>query len=151
MTKETMEFYRYLANLSGKFDKRYFDSLCRTHRKRNVRMPEYVKTLDSSPIVREENSLKGQQKKAMDFMIEKFSREERLLIMFQQDSKKFVDCFTADNFKDSGKRGMVIGELHETFRFLREKMAEFRWSKDFLLSRGIDFKQMRKFYFQLCV
>ena len=42
-----------------------------------------------------------------------------------------------------------VKRIADFFEGLKEKMKEFRWSKEFLLANGIDFVSIRKLYFSV--
>jgi len=101
--------------------------------------------------------------RAAQFFCEKYSREKRYLIIFQRDlqswlnSEKFLlglkqKISSDENWlsSDEGiKQGQNYFDFLCSFEELKEKMKEFRWSKDFLLENGIDFVALKKLYFAL--
>lgn len=154
LPKETLNYFRQLStNCRGLFDEKKYQWLVENASKTvpvDDRKIQPKKREEIEKISYEKPSLETERKNAMSHMMKNYSREQRLLIMFEQDSKKFLDSFSSEKFKDESKRQMVVGELKESFVFLTEKMREFRWSKEFLLSQGIEFKKLRKLYFDLC-
>lgn len=150
--KEIRNSFRQLCTTAtGYFDERKFSWMIEDYSRTNETDKNFSGGHKISPTEYPKQEIKQIQKSAMDYMINNFSREERLLIMFQQDSEKLLSCFSADKFKSESAKKMIIGELSETFVFLKKKMIEFRWNKKFLAEKGIDFIQLRNLYFKLCV
>lgn len=150
--EKLVEFRRICTNrFNGNFNQKKFDWLCNSYLYGNCPKDLVVENfIDCDfPQKAREISLAEKREKAMDYMIKNFSREERLLIMFQQDSEKFFSCFTAEKFKTESAREMIVGEFSQSFSFLKEKMKEFRWSKEFLAENGINFVGLKKLYFQI--
>jgi len=152
LSKNEIEYFQEQAtNCRGIFNEKKFQWLCEKASIMYDAENFQNKPLEKfEPLQREKKSLKQQQFDAMTYMLT-LPREQRLLIMFQQDSEKYISCFSSDKFKSQAAREMIIGELKETFEFLKSKMVEFRWNKKFLLANGIDFIALRNLYFQLCV
>lgn len=146
-----ISFRQLCTTATGYFDERKYSWMIEDYSRTNETDEEFSEIQKVSPTEYPKADLKSQQKSAMAYMINNFSKEERLLIMFAQDSEKLLSCFAADKFKSESARQMIIGELSETFLFLKKKMIEFRWNKKFLAEKGIDFIQLRNLYFQLCV
>ena len=150
LPKEQIEMFRQMCwTATGRFDKRRFEWLCEDASRTKEFVGEDFPPERTEKVFYPRMDIKQQQKKAMTYIIENFSREERFLIMFRRDCEKYVSCFTSENFSDNGKREMVIGEFHQTFHSLRDKMNEFHWTKDFLKENGIDFKTLRKLFFRV--
>ena len=149
ISREQVEYFRMICtNACGIFDEKKFRWMvkdCQAERKCKVR----VSREDFSPIKYERKSLQEQRKDAVEYIVKNFSREERILMMCSEDSKKFLSCFSADKFKSEESRQRILAEFRSMFRFLREKMAEFRWSKKFLAENGIDFVQLRNLFYQV--
>lgn len=93
--------------------------------------------------------LDGQRRKAAQYFVENFSREERYLIVFARDFETYLSAFSADNFKSEEKREGLRWDFFFSFQSLRKRMAEYSWGKDFLNSHGIDFRAVRKLFFAL--
>ena len=147
--REQVEYFRQICtNARGIFDEKKFRWMvkdCQTEQRLKVR----VSREDFSPIKYERKSLQEQRKDAVAWMMKNYSRDERILIIIAEDSKKYLSCFSADKFKTEDSRQQIIAEFRSMFRFLREKMAEFRWSKKFLAENGIDFVKLRNLFYQV--
>lgn len=89
--------------------------------------------------------LDAQRCSAARFFVENYSREKRHLIYLSRESGKYL----------SSKEYILQKDLEHQFYFdfliffeeLKDKMKEFRWSKEFLLENGIDFVALKKLYF----
>ena len=90
-----------------------------------------------------------QRRKAAEFMVRNYSREERYLIVFSRDFSRYIDAFTNDRFKTPEKREGLRWDFFFDFQSLKSRMEEYKWSKKFLLENGIDFKTIRKMFFSL--
>lgn len=89
---------------------------------------------------------KLEQKKACDYMMKNFSREERFLRIYARDFAGYLDSAAWLQSEEARKFQKYYDFLAD-FAGLREKMKEFRWSKDFLMLNGIDFSALKKLYF----
>ena len=78
----------------------------------------------------------------------KFSREQNYLIILSRDLAKGFRAINALGIEKS-KENQFYFDFILSFEELKEKMAEFRWSSEFLMQNGIDFKSLRKLYFSL--
>ena len=85
------------------------------------------------------------RRKAAKFFAEKFSREDRYLIIFARDFSAFLN--SSDYLKTKDTEHQFYFDFLCAFDNLREKMKEFSWSVDFLKEHGIQFKKIRKLYF----
>lgn len=153
ITKEQMKYFRELCtNARGVFDERKFRWMIEDYSSEQEifeDVPCRKFSEDVSPIKYERKSLQEERKIAVAYYLKNFSREERILEFFAEDSKKYISCFTSDKFKSEDARMMIVGEFRQMFSFLREKMAEFGWDKKFLAANGIDFPLLRKLFFQV--
>ena len=93
--------------------------------------------------------LDDQRRRAAQYFCENFSREERYLIVFERDLEKYLNAFAADNFKSAEKREGLRWDFYFDFLSLKSRMKEYKWSKKFLLSHGIDFVAVRNLFFAL--
>lgn len=75
-------------------------------------------------------------------------REERYLISFRYELQEYEKSFTWLS-SDDARNHQKYYDFLLCFESMREKMREFRWSKDFLAANGIDFERVRKMYFSL--
>lgn len=89
--------------------------------------------------------LDRQRCQAAQYLCERYTREERYLMIFQRDFSNFLS--SADYLRKRDKENQYYFDFLVSFESLREKMKEFSWSSDFLKSNGIDFKEIRKLYF----
>ena len=90
--------------------------------------------------------LDAQRCQAAQYFTEKFSREERYLIVFARDFSEYLK--SSDWLKSCEARScQKYFDFLLDFDSLKEKMKEFRWSSDFLKENGIDFREIRKLYF----
>lgn len=89
--------------------------------------------------------LDSQRSSAAQYFCEKYSREDRYLQIYSRDCENFL---ASENYllsKDTANQ--FYYDFLVFFDSLKEKMIEFRWSKDFLMENGIDFVSVRKLYF----
>lgn len=92
--------------------------------------------------------LDSQRSAAARFFAENYSREKRYLIIFERDFSRYLS--SAEFLKsDDAKKVQVYYDFLGDFESLKEKMKEFRWSKEFLLENGIDFVSIKKLYFSV--
>ena len=82
---------------------------------------------------------------AARYFCEKYSREQRYLIIFQRDFSAYLN--SADYLRKKDTDNQYYFDFLISFDSLKEKMAEFKWSKDFLKENGIDFAAIRSLYF----
>ena len=93
--------------------------------------------------------LDTERRRSAEYLIANYSREERYLIIFARDFQEYLR--SADWLVTAeAKRHCKPFEFMADFLSLKKKMAEFRWSKDFLKERGIDFVAIRKLYYSVC-
>lgn len=90
-----------------------------------------------------------QRRKAAEYMVQNYSREERYLIVFSRDFSRYENAFTSDNFKTNEKREGLRWDFYFDFISLKAKMKEYRWSKDFLAERGINFTLLKRLFYSL--
>ena len=90
-----------------------------------------------------------QRRKAADYLVKNYSREQRYLIVYSRDISKYIDAFTNNRFKSEEKREGLKWDFLFDFIGLKDRMSEYRWSKDFLAENGIDFRTARKLIFSL--
>lgn len=97
---------------------------------------------------REEIPLSVQRKNAARYFVSNYSLEQRYLIIFERD---FSECLNSEKWmkSDAAKQSQKYFDFLVSFEELKEKMKEFRWSKDFLKENGIDFNRIKKLYFAL--
>lgn len=86
-----------------------------------------------------------QRTRAAKFYTENYSREERYLIIFGRDSKQFLS--SRDYLMKKDTENQFYFDFLVFFDSLKERMKEFRWTKEKLSSFGIDFQSLRKLYF----
>lgn len=90
--------------------------------------------------------LDAERRKAAEYLISNYSREERYLIIYARDFRAYLE--SAEWLVTAEARAYSKPyEFLADFESLRRKMEEFRWSKEFLRERGIDFPALRKLYF----
>ena len=82
---------------------------------------------------------------AARYFAEKYTREERYLIIFERDFSAFLS--SADYLRSKDTDNQYYWDFLMTFEELKEKMKEFRWSKEYLAAHGIDFVAVKKLYF----
>ena len=82
---------------------------------------------------------------AAHYFCENYSREKRYLKIFQRDFSGYLK--SSDYLRKKDIANQYYFDFLCAFDSLKEKMAEFKWSSDFLLANGIDFKAIRKLYF----
>ena len=87
-----------------------------------------------------------QRSAAARFCCEHYTREERYLIVFARDFAEYLNSAEWLQSADARKCQKFYDFLCD-FVSLKEKMKEFRWSKDFLKDNGIDFGAIKKLYF----
>lgn len=73
-------------------------------------------------------------------------REQRYLIIFQRDISNYLSSASWLQSKEA-KTCQKFYDFQVCFESLKEKMAEFRWSKEFLKANGIDFVALKKLYY----
>jgi len=77
------------------------------------------------------------------------SREEKHLIVLSRDLAKGFQAINALGV-EKAREFQLFYDFILNFEELRDKMKEFRWSKDFLSANGIDFVSYKKLYFSVC-
>lgn len=82
---------------------------------------------------------------AAQYFCKKYSREERYLQIYSRDCENFLASEKYLLSKDTANQ--YYFDFLIFFESLKEKMQEFRWSKDFLMENGIYFVSLRKLYF----
>lgn len=90
--------------------------------------------------------LDRQRTDAAKYFVEKYSREERYLEIFQRDFSCYLNSsewLRSDDAKSYQRYFDFLCDFEE----LKEKMKEFRWTKEFLKENGIDFVSIKKLYF----
>lgn len=97
----------------------------------------------------ERERLDIERRKAAEYLIKNYSREERYLIIYERDFREYLKS-AAWLVTAEAKKHCKPFEFMADFENLKRKMAEFRWSKDFLKTRGIDFVAIRKLYYSVC-
>lgn len=96
----------------------------------------------------ERKRLDSQRSRAAQFFCKNYSREERYLIILQRDLEKEFEAINSLGI-EKAKSFQIYFDFLLNFENLREKMKEFKWSKDFLKENGIDFVSLKKLYFSL--
>ena len=92
--------------------------------------------------------LENERRAAIRYFRDNFSREQRYLISFERDFREYLS--SADWLKsDEARNFQKFFDFQVCFQSLKEKMKEFRWSKEFLLAHGIDFVSIKKLYFSV--
>ena len=89
--------------------------------------------------------LDSQRCRAAQYFAHNYSREERYLQIYSRDCENFLASEKYLLSKDTANQ--YYFDFLVFFDSLKEKMIEFRWTKDFLKENGIDFKSLRKLYF----
>lgn len=89
--------------------------------------------------------LDSQRSAAARFFCENYTREQRYLIVFARDFANYLA--SADYLRERDTLHQFYWDFLCDFVSLKEKMKEFRWSKEFLLANGIDFGAIKKLYF----
>ena len=89
-----------------------------------------------------------QRGRASQYFVDRYSREQRYLIILQRDFEKYLD--SAEYLKKKDTENQFYFDFLCDYESLLAKMKEFRWSSDFLKENGIDFKAIRKLYFAAC-
>lgn len=96
--------------------------------------------------MKDREKLDAQRKKAIQYMLNRFSREQRHLAWYQREITGYLqsaDWLMTEEARNYQKFWDFISE----FEGLKAHMREFRWSADFLKENGVDFKAARKIYF----
>ena len=96
----------------------------------------------------ERMKLDYQRGRASQYFVDRYSREQRYLIILQRDFEKYLD--SAEYLKKKDTENQFYFDFLCDYESLLAKMKEFRWSSDFLKENGIDFKAIRKLYFAVC-
>lgn len=90
--------------------------------------------------------LDSERTAAAKYFVRNFSREKRYLIIFARDFNIYLQ--SANWLQSDEAKGIQkFWDFLCDYKSLREKMQEFRWSKEFLAENGIDFKSIKKLYF----
>lgn len=89
--------------------------------------------------------LDSQRSAAARYLAEKYSREQRYLIIFARDFQKYLS--SAEYLLSKDTDNQYYFDFLTDFERLKEMMKEYRWSKEFLMENGIDFVSVRKLYF----
>lgn len=92
--------------------------------------------------------LENDRVSAMRFFREHYSREQRHLIIFERDFSNYLNS-AAWLMSEDSRNNQKHFDFLVCFESLKEKMKEFRWSKEFLLANGIDFIRVRELYYKL--
>ena len=90
-----------------------------------------------------------QRGRAAKYFIKNYSREKRYLIVLSRDLESgfsMIQKFGIEKAREFQK----FWDFLSDFEKLKELMAEYRWSAEFLKENGIDFKSYRKLYFAAC-
>lgn len=82
---------------------------------------------------------------AARYFADRYSREQRYLVIFARDMEKYL--LSADYLMTKDMEHQFYWDFLCDFERLKELMKEYRWSKEFLLENGIDFVAVRKLYF----
>ena len=89
--------------------------------------------------------LDSQRSSAAQYFCENYSREKRYLKIFQRDFSGYLK--SSDYLRKKDIANQYYFDFLCAFDSLKEKMIEFKWSKDFLKENGIDFAAIRSLYF----
>lgn len=89
--------------------------------------------------------LDSKRSSAARYFIDHYSREERHLIYLARDCERYLSSMDYILSKDLDHQ--FFYDFLVFFEDLKEKMKEFRWSKEFLAANGIDFVALKKLYF----
>lgn len=89
--------------------------------------------------------LDSQRSAAARYFAERYSREQRYLIIFARDFQKYLS--SSDYLLSKDTDNQYYFDFLCDFERLKEMMKEFRWSKEFLKDNGIDFVAIKKLYF----
>lgn len=93
--------------------------------------------------------LDTERRRSAEYLMTHYTREERYLIIYERDFREYLK--SADWLKTAdAKKFCKPFEFMADFLSLKKKMAEFRWSKEFLMERGIDFQAIKKLYYSVC-
>lgn len=97
---------------------------------------------------RDRQQLDADRRKAAQFYLENYTREQRYLRIFERD---FTEYLASENWlrTPEAKEKQKYFDFLISFESLKERMKEFRWSKEFLQANGIDFKKLKSLYFAL--
>ena len=98
--------------------------------------------------------MKNEDKKQLDynrsqaakFYIEKYSREQRHLIILSRDLKDEVSMIRSLGI-EKAREFQKFWDFICDFEKLQSLMKEFKWTPEFMKKNGIDFKSYRKLYF----
>lgn len=77
------------------------------------------------------------------------SREEKYLLILSRDLLKGFQAINSLGI-EKAKEYQLFYDFILNFEELKELMKEFRWSKEFLSTKGIDFISYRTLYFAVC-
>lgn len=77
------------------------------------------------------------------------SREEKYLLFLSRDLLKEFQAINALGI-EKAKEYQLFYDFILNFEKLKDLMKEFRWSKEFLSAKGIDFISYRTLYFAVC-
>ena len=83
--------------------------------------------------------------KSAKYFCEKYSREERYLIICERDCNNFLASEEYLRTKDTANQ--FYFDFLVFFDKLKGLMKEFRWSAKFLAEKGINFSALRNLYF----
>ena len=89
--------------------------------------------------------LDTERRKSAEYLLKHFDREHRYLVIYARDFAEYLK--SADWLQSAEARSHCKPyEFLADYQGLKSKMAEFRWSKEFLLANGIDFVAIKKLY-----
>lgn len=130
---------RQMATRSGHFDERFYSFMIDRATKVVPAQKRRFEWVDMTPIKYDRPDLETQRKKAAEFLVKNYSREERYLIILSRDINGAVDAFKKNTFKTPEKREQKRWDLLFDFRTLISRKSEYKWSVRKLLENGIDF------------
>lgn len=92
--------------------------------------------------------LDTERRKSAEYLLKHYDREHRYLVIYARD---FADYLKSADWlqSDEARKFCKLYDFMADYQGLRRRMAEFRWSKEFLMANGIDFIAIKKLYFSV--
>lgn len=89
-----------------------------------------------------------ERKKSAEYLLKHFDREHRYLVIYARDFADYLK--SAEWLRSAEARHFCkLYDFMADYQGLRRRMAEFRWSKEFLAQNGIDFPAIKNLYFSV--
>ena len=89
--------------------------------------------------------LDTERRKSAEYLLRNYDREKRYLVIYARDFAEYLK--SADWLQTSeARRFCKFWDFLADYQGLRRRMAEFRWSKEFLMANGIDFVAVKNLY-----